>query len=186
MSCASPIPFDTLVAYWLGELPESTQAPLEEHLFACAHCARRLEELAALAAGIRAAVRAGAVAAVITAPFVELMKKHGLRVREYQVSPGGRAECTLRAEDDAVVARMTAPLAGVKRIDALHTIDAGGEVSPETRLEDVPFDPAGGEVLLLPPVDLLKRAHIARLRLVAVDGASERELGRYTFVHTPG
>ena len=77
---------------------------------------------------------------------------------------------------------MVAPLAGVRRIDALQAIDAG----PETRLEDVPFDPAGGEVLLLPPVDLLKRAHTARLRLVAVDEAGERELARYTFVHTPG
>jgi hypothetical protein len=186
VTCGRPIAFETLIAYWLGELPAAAEAPLEAHLFGCAHCTRRLEELAAMAAGIRAAVRAGAVPAVVSAPFVDLMKKQGLRVREYRVAPGGRVDCTLQADDDAVVARMAVPLAGIRRIDALQTIDAGSERGSETRLEDVPFDPAAGEVLLLPPVHLLKRAHVARVRLLAVEESGERELGRYTFVHTPG
>jgi anti-sigma factor RsiW len=186
MSCASPIPFEALIAYWLGELPAADEEPLEAHFFGCAHCTRRLEELAAIAAGIRSAVRAGAVTAVISAPFVELMKKEGLRIREYRVAAGGRADCTIRADDDAVVGRMRAPLAGVRRIDALQTIEAGGERGPEMRLEDVPFDPAAGEVLYFPSAAWLKGmpAHTAHLRLVAVDEGGERELGQYTFAHT--
>lgn len=181
------ISLETLIAYWLGELPSAEEAPLEEHLFACAACSARLEELAALAAGIRATVREGRVAAVISVAFLETLKRQGLRIREYRVAPGGRVDCTLRADEDAVVSRMQAPLAGVKRVDALRRIEVGGEVV-ESRLEDVPFDPAAGEVLNLPSAAGLRKmpAHLHRVRLVAVDEAGERALGEYTFAHTPG
>jgi len=180
------ISLETLIAYWLGELPAAAEEPLEEHLFACAGCSARLEELAALAAGIRAAVREGRVHAVISAPFLELLRRQGLRIREYRVPAGGRVDCTLRADDDAVVSRMQAPLAGAKRVDALQRLELGGEVF-ETRLEDVPFDPAAGEVLNLPSAAGLRKlpAHTLRVRLVAVDEAGERPLGEYTFAHTP-
>jgi anti-sigma factor RsiW len=38
MTCEDPIGFETLVAYWLGEVPEKREAMLEEHLFGCAYC----------------------------------------------------------------------------------------------------------------------------------------------------
>jgi hypothetical protein len=186
--CKEPIGFETLVAYWLGEVAPEEEAPLEEHLFACASCSARLEELSAFADGIRAVVRQGRVAAVISAPFLEALRRQGLRIREYRVPPGGRVDCTMRTDDDAVVSRMQAPLAGVKRVDLLQRVEVGGEVS-EFRLEDVPFDPAAGEVLTLPlsPAALRKMpAHTARMRLVAVEETGERELGEYVFAHTPG
>lgn len=185
MSCAKPIDLESLLAHWLGELPAAEEAPLEEHLFACAGCSARLEELAALAAGIRATLREGRVAAVISAPFLAALKRQGLRIREYRVPPGGRADCTLRADDDAVVSRLQAQLAGVKRVDALKRLEVGGEVT-EVRAEDVPFNPAAGEVLSLPSAAELRRlpAHTLRVRLVAVDETGERPLGEYTFAHT--
>lgn len=187
-SCPKPIDVETLVAYWLGELPEAAEAPLEEHVFGCAHCTRRLGELAALASGIRAAVRSGAVQAVITQPFLDALKRHGMRIREYGLGPGERVACTLGADDDAVVSRMRAPLAGVTRVDALQSMDLGDGRVQEWRLEDVPFDPAAGELLSLPSAAVLRKlpAHTIRVRLVAVDGADERPLGEYTFAHTPG
>ena len=185
--CKDPIGFEALVAYWLGELPEEREAPLEEHLFACAHCTRRLEWLAALSAGVRGAVRAGALGMMVSAPFVEAMKHAGLRLREYRIDPGGRVNCTLRADEDAVVSRIRAPLSGVKRLDALQRLEVGGVEQPEVRLEDVPFDPRSGEVLFIPPPAALKKmpAHRMRMRLVAVGEAGEMALGEYTFAHSP-
>jgi hypothetical protein len=185
--CKKPIPFESLVGYWLGELAPEQEAPLEEHLFACASCSARLEELAALAGGVRAALREGRVKAVITPRFLEALRRQGLRIREYRVPAGGRVDCTLLADDDAVCGRMQVALAGVKRLDVRQRLDVGGEIT-EMHLEDVPFDPVAGEVLTFPSAAWLRKvpANTLRVRLVAVEEAGERVLGEYTFAHTPG
>jgi hypothetical protein len=186
-SCASPIEFETLVAYWLGELQAPAEATVEDHIFGCADCTRRLEDLTALAFGVRAAVRNGAMSAAVTNPFLESLRQQGMRIREYVLAPGGRVNCTIRAEDDAVVSRLQVPLAGVKRVDALQTLDLGEGRVQQWRLVDVPFDPDAGEVLSLPSAAELKKmpAHTFRVQLVAVDEEGERPLGEYTFAHTP-
>ncbi len=187
LRCAMPIAGDALVGYWLGELPAGVEAPIEEHLFGCAYCTRRLEELAALTFGIRAVVRNGALRAMITQPFLEHMKRQGMRVREYGLASGERVACTICADDHAVVGRMRVPLAGVTRLDALQSLDLGEGQVQQWRLEDVPFDPNADEVLFLPSATALKKlpAHTFRVQLVAVDEAGERPLGEYTFAHTP-
>jgi hypothetical protein len=185
--CATPIEFESLVAYWFGELPTTMEAFVEEHFFGCEYCTRRLEELAALAFGIRASVRSGAVRAVVTPAFVECMKRLGMRIREYRLAPGGRVACTIGADDDAVIGRMQVPLAGVKRVDALQSLDLGDGHVQQWRAEDVPFDPDADEVLTLPSAEALRKlpAHTFRVQLVAVDESGERPLGTYTFAHTP-
>jgi anti-sigma factor RsiW len=147
--CKEPISFETLVGYWLGELGAEQETPLEEHLFACASCSARLEALAALAGGVRAAVREGRANAVITPRFLETLRREGLRIREYRVPAGGRVDCTLLTGEDGVCGRMQVGLAGVKRVDALTRLEVEGQVT-ESRIEDVTFDPAAGEVLTFP------------------------------------
>jgi hypothetical protein len=186
VSCSSPIAFETLVAWWLGELAQAAQETLEEHVFACAHCTCRVEEVAALAGGVRNAVRAGTVGLVVSAPFVEGMKNAGLRVREYHVAPGSSVNCTVHADDDAVVGHMRASLHGVRRLDLVEWVEIGGVSRPEVRLEDVPFDPAADEVLFIPSTAALKKmpSNRLRVRLVSVEAAGETAIGEYLFAHT--
>ena len=187
MSCARPLPFETLTAWWLGELPPAEAGALEEHLFACAHCARRGEELAALVGGVRAAVRSGAVGLMVSAQFVERLKEAGLRLREYRLAAGETVNCTLRTDEDAVVARMRAPLGGVTRLDVLQRLEVGGVEAPEVRVEDVPFDAAAGEVSFMPMPAWVRKmpAHTMRVRLVAVGAAGEAVIADYAFAHRP-
>jgi hypothetical protein len=184
VTCKNPIGFETLAAYWLGEVPETREATLEEHLFACVHCSTQLERFVALAAGARAAVEGGRVNLVVSGRFVEAMKRAGLRLREYQLEPGGSVNCTIRAEDDAVISRLRAPLAGVKRLDLVRARE-GGE--PEARVADVPFDAETGEVLVIPSAAWLKTmpAFTMRMRLIDVGEKGEAPLGEYTFMHSP-
>jgi hypothetical protein len=184
MTCISPIDFETLVAYWLDEVPAQREAMLEAHLFDCAHCTRRLGVLAALASGVRAAVQDGKVTMVVSEPFIEAMRQTGLRLREYRLEPGGSVNCTIRADDDAVVSRLRAPLAGVTRLDLVRM--RGGSESDE-RAADVPFDAETGEVIVIPSAAWLKTmpAFTMRMRLIAVDEAGEKQIGDYTFDHSP-
>ena len=181
MSCAD---FATLLDYWFGDLEPKREEAFEEHLFGCEHCTQRLEELVQLGAGIRAVFRGGAVRAVIPQALLEAMRRERLSLREYRLPPGGSVNCTIASDDDFVVSRLEAPLAGVQRVD-LVTMDEHG--APAVRFEDIPFDAATGEVLVCPAPAALKMrpAFIHHMRLIAVEATRERTLGEYTFVHTP-
>jgi hypothetical protein len=178
---------ERLAAYWLGELPPAEAEKAEEHFFACEACAGRLEWLAEVADGVRTAVRIGALGMVVSAPFVEAMKRAGMRLREYRTDPGMTTNCTIRADDDAVISRIRAPFTGVGRVDMVNRVEVGGVAHGEVRIEDVPFDAAAGELVFIPPAAALKKmpAHTMRVRLVAVAGPGERVIGDYTFAHTP-
>ncbi|HEX7054346.1 MAG TPA: hypothetical protein VF211_10500 [Burkholderiales bacterium] len=178
--CASPVDFALLADYWLGDAGAQEPA-LEEHLFGCGHCTARLAELARLGAGVRTAFLAGALTAVVSAPFVEKLRREGVRLREYRLRPGETLSCTIAASDDFVVSRLAADLRGVKRLDLLREIEG----RPALEMHDVPFDPAAGELLVLPPAAALKKmpSHVERVRLVAVEEAGRRTIGEYTFDH---
>lgn len=182
--CASPVPLATLLEYWLGELDEAREDQLDEHLLGCGHCSANLQRLVDLAGGVHAAVRTGAVGAVLTDTFVKRLAAQGLRLREYRVPHNGSVNCTVAPEDDLLIARLDAPLAGVERLD-VERVGGGGE-----RLEylrDVPFDAAAGEVILSERMERLRAlpASTLRIRLLAVAPSGERLVGEYTFHHTP-
>jgi len=183
-SCAEPIPFGTLVEYWFGELTEDAEQRVEAHFFGCRHCSEQLEGLASLGRGVRSAFARGAISAVISAPFLEQMKEHGMRVRDYPVSPGGRVHCTISAADDAVIGRLKASLSGATRIDLVRMNEQGELLF---RLQDIPFDPVAGEVLLCPSAAALRRmpAHTNILQLLAVEPEGERSIAEYVFIHAP-
>lgn len=182
-SCASPVPWETLIAYWLGELAPGAEAGVEEHYLGCAECSRRLEELAALARRLGSTARESGVDMAVDDAFVRRLTRDGLRVREYRVPPGGAVDCTATAEDDFVVGRLEAPLAGVQRVDMV-VLDPAGNI--QSRQEDLPFVAASGSVLYCPGIVKLRTvAFTLRLRLLAVDAQGERPLGDYTFNHTP-
>jgi hypothetical protein len=183
--CPMPLPADALTAYWLGELAGHEEGVLEEHLIGCAYCSARLQALARLADGIRTATRAGMLLTVVAAPFIERMRDAGLHLRRYEVRPGGSVLCTVKPEDDAVVACLQAPLRGIERLD-LEIHDSASNVS--FRLEDIVFDPAASEVVVVPSlVELRKLPKTTQtMRLMAVAGGVDKEVYEYTFRHSPG
>jgi hypothetical protein len=181
--CTRPLGDSDLLDWWTGDLGSGDARRLEEHLLSCGGCSSRAQRLRALAEGIAPLVREGALPLALLPAVVERLRREGRRIREYRVSPGGGVQCTVGPEDDVVLSRLVADLRDVSRIDLVSRVDDG----PEERLADVPFDAASGEVLHSPPADSLRAqpAHVARLRLLAIDAGGERLLGEYTFNHRP-
>ncbi len=180
--CPAPIGDEALIAYWLDELDDASHARIDEHVLGCDACSLRLAQIVALADGTRAAFRGGHVRAFVTDAFVRAAAQHATGVREYRVPRNGSVNCSLGPDDELLVARLEAPLAGVNRVDAISYLD-------DARvgiLEDIPFDPSSGEVVLTPNVAHLRLApsHRQRFRLLAVDEHGERVIGDYTFNHT--
>ncbi|HEY6980602.1 hypothetical protein [Reyranella sp.] len=182
--CAAPIELDTLLQYWLDELEPEASDSVDEHLLACGECSAKLAELAALGRGIRDVFHAGRIYAVVTPAFVQHLAARSLRLREYRVPCNGSVNCSVAPQDDVVLSRLEAPLAGVHRLDLVSTRPFG---EGEDRVEDVPFDAASGEVVLIPRLAVLRQApaHRHRVRLISVEAGGDRPLGDYTFVHRP-
>jgi len=181
--CPTPVTDEALLAWWAGELAAPEQDQLEDHLLSCDECTRRGQALAAVAEGVRGLVRTGELPTVMLPAVVERLRGEGRRLREYRVRPGGGVQCTVSPDDDVVLARLTADLGGVSRLDLVIRVDDG----PEQRLPELAFDPDGDELVFAPSADTLRAmpAHVQRLRLLAVDQQGERVLGEYTFHHTP-
>jgi anti-sigma factor RsiW len=181
-TCVARIGDEALVEYWLGELDEASEARIDEHALGCAACSERLAGIAALADGIRSAVSDGAVRMFVTDAFVRSAVEHGRRVREYRVPRNGSVNCNVALEDELLVSRLEAPLAGVSRVDVISYLDdAQTDV-----FSDVPFDAQSGEVVVAPELAQLRAmpSHRRRFRLLAIDENGERVIGDYTFNHT--
>lgn len=186
MSAAPDHPsIDVLLDYWLDDTDAATTDAVDAHLMQCEACGEVLDGLIALGDGVRAALRAGTVSAVASDAFVRRLTGQGLKVREYRLPRNGSVNCTVAPEDEVLVARLEAPLRGVERLDALahRSIDPGAQ----HRMEDIPFDPQSGEVLLVSKLAEIRKlpAHTMELTLLAVAPDGSHELGRYTFRHRP-
>jgi len=183
MSHPHPIELGTLVEYWLGELDETAQARVDEHLLGCDECGARLDEIVALGTGIRAVFAGGGVLAFMTDDFARGLADRGVRLREYRVALNGSVNCTVGPDDQLLVSRLEVPLEGVSRLDAIAEGPHGSHA-----FHDVPFDARTGVVVFTPGTEAIRRmpAHRLRVRLVAVEGGKERAIGDYTFNHTPG
>ena len=183
MSCASPIDVDVLTDYWLAALAQSEEGAVEEHLLGCDGCGERLREVIALAEAVRNLAREGSLLMVVSDAFVKRVAEEGLRVREYTPPPGGGIACTVTAEDDFLIGRLTANLSGAKRVDLCFCDERGVE---RLRLPDIPFDSREGSVAFQQSMTYAKAAPSETMiaRLVTFDDAGgERLLGEYTFNH---
>lgn len=181
--CDGPIDLVVLADYWLDEEDRPDLDAIEEHLLACETCSRRLRGLVALGDGIRRLARAGAVEVIVTPSFLAQAEREGLRTREYRVSPGGRVDCTVTRHDDLLVGRLAGDFRGVSRLDVV----ADQEGLPVRRIEDVPFSPGVGELIVAQAMPFMRALQHARLRirLMSQEAGGERLIGEYTFDHSP-
>jgi hypothetical protein len=183
--CNRPLTVAELTEYWLGDLAQTQQSAIEEHIFACSGCSRLLEEIVALGGSLRTMARTGQVAAILAPAFIERLRTDGVRIREYSLQPGGSVNCSVAPTDDLTIAHLHAPLEGVRRLDLVLDISEGG--LPPSRLADVAFNPAAGELVLAPRMSDLRRLGTVtqRVRLLSVGESGEQVIAEYVFNHSP-
>lgn len=185
MSCANPIDAAIIADYWLATLPTSDEETVEEHLFTCDVCVARLREVIALIAAMRNLTRQGSLLMVVSDCFLKRVATEGLQVREYAPPSGGSISCTVTAEDDFLIGRLTADLSEATQIDLSFCDEQGTE---RMRLADIPFNSRARSIAFQQSITYAKAAGSETLiaKLIAFDDAGqERLLGEYTFNHTP-
>jgi anti-sigma factor RsiW len=135
-----PVPFETLVALWTGDLGEPDSEQVEQHLFACDTCAAASEQLGKLVAGLRQLIPP-----VISHAHRDRLKSAGMRIRHTPVDAGVQAEAHFAADVDLLVHVLKGDLGAAERVD-VELVDPQGV--PRVHLAHVPFDAKAGEVLI--------------------------------------
>jgi len=178
--CEARVTDETLLDYWL-ETDAAGVELLEAHLFTCASCTARLEEMQALHAGIATLGREGRVSGILSRSLLNRMQRDGVRVRLYSVSPGETVACAVFPGDDLLVAALRANFANAERV----TLSMVSTHAPLAAPEELTVSPSDTEVLwavsaahgrTLPSMRL-------QLTLTTVD-ADARVLGAYVLEHT--
>lgn len=176
--CAAPLAWDTLVDYWLKEQSPGDEQATEEHLFACGTCSATLGQIAALSKGIRGALGGPTWEPVVTQTMLDGLVNQGVRTLEVTIAPGQQAQVILPAEVELLVARLSADLAGVERID-VEVCSLAGEAYYVAR--DVVFEADRGEVLILCQRHVAVEHGAVLFRLRAVDSLGSEKAAAYAF-----
>jgi len=170
-----------LIDYAAGELAETDAAAIEEHLFACADCARRAAELDALVRAIRPAMRSAEVGGFVTDAVLNRLAREGVRVRTYALSPGAIVPCGVWDDDELMVLRLRADVGGAseftlsQRVAGTEVVRVTGQVSASPHGELIYAEPAA-RIRELPSVEV-------EVLLTAHESGQERPIGSYTLVH---
>jgi hypothetical protein len=175
--CAQPLSFETLVAYWAGDLPSDETDAVDAHVMGCAGCTRASERVAMVTEGIRAAI-----SPFIARPALEALRARGLRIEENMVRPGERRPLTFRTDVDLLVHRLGGlDLSRAQRVQVRVSVEETGTLVNET--PSAPFDAAAGEVLIacqhhfsaLPPNIVFE--------VSVVEAGATKVLASYTIAH---
>ena len=156
--CASPIADERLIDYWAGELSPADSAVLEEHLFACAACSARLDDVASVAGGVAALARQGRITGIISRALLNRLQRDGVRVRQFTLDPGETVPCAAFPGDDVVVTSLQANLSGVRSVSLRVT--GPGDVLFGA-IDDIPVPAAATGLLWATPGACTRPASMA-------------------------
>ncbi len=176
-SCPAPLSSGELLDYLSDAHGETDEDRVESHLFRCADCSSEAEWLTGLVASV-----AVAVPPVLTPSRLAALEREGRIEAINPMIPGQTAKVSYPESGRLLVHRLGgADLSGARRID-LDLSASSGETF--WHLEDVPFDPARGAVLVACQrhfADLFPRDIVFSLEVVSGDG--HEAVARYTVHH---
>lgn len=176
MTGMTHLPFERIIAYLAGELPEDEERAVEDHYFGCSDCAVSVEAAQTLVGAV-----AGMLPPVVDAERVERLARGGARIRSTEVVPGQDVDVVFDREVDYLVHHLHADLRDASRVDV--EIVEGGQV--RACFEAVPVDAERGFVRILCQRHFgeLGFPDDIRFRVVAVADESRSVRGEYLVRH---
>ena len=139
--CPSPIAFETIVAYWAGDLDVAQTDAVEEHVFACAACTATSARVAAISEKLRSLEPS-----IISAARLAELRAAGRHIDDNTVDPGQRTRVVFGPQDFIVHHLRGLELADVDRVGVVIRVDETDQILAE--YPSAPFEMASGEVLI--------------------------------------
>ena len=177
-TCAHPIAFEALVAYWAGDLPSEEEGALEEHVMGCRDCTASSERVAAIALSVRALIPP-----LVTSAHVAELRARGLRIEENPMVPGERKAVVFRRGVDVLLHRLGGlALANASEVSVTVRDEDTGDVIYEEA--HAPFDAENGEVLVACQRHFATFPHNVLVEVRALAPDIEPKLAQYMIPHT--
>ena len=140
--CESPVAFETLVAYWSGDLTPAESDSVDEHVMSCASCTAASARVSAIAEAVRAQIPN-----VLSRDLLGQLRSRGLNVVDNPVKPGERKLAVFSHGIDILLHRLGGlDLARAERVDVTVKVEETGEIIFHTT--NAPFDREAGEILI--------------------------------------
>jgi hypothetical protein len=140
--CGSPIAFDTLVAYWAGDLSSAESDTVEEHVMGCASCSEASARVAAITEAVR-----GLIPPVVSREVLSKLRDRGVRIVDNPLRPGERKQAVFSENIDVLLHRLGGlDLSNATRVGVTVSVEETGDILFQT--DDAPFDREAGEVLI--------------------------------------
>jgi hypothetical protein len=140
-TCATPIAWEDLVAYWADELDAEAVDRVDEHVMGCATCSAESARVSAVTTAIRAMIPP-----IIDHARLESIRAAGHVVRDNVLAPDVRRPAAFDASTDFLVHRLQIDLSRAAKVEVRVTVEESGAtllVEPSA-----PFDRDSGEILV--------------------------------------
>ena len=176
MSCSAPLAFETLVAYWAGDLSDTEADALDEHLMSCGSCSASSARVQSVVAALRVALPPA-----VDRATVERLRAAGARIQENTFLPDQRKTVAFPPDLDLLIHRLIGiDLAGVEQVDLTVRSESTGELLVEA--PGVPFDAREGVLIACQQhFRNLPADPVFELRALAAAGVARR--ARYVIPH---
>jgi hypothetical protein len=140
--CASPVSFETLVAYWAGDLPSVESDAVEAHVMSCSSCTATSARVAAVAEALRAQIPP-----IVNREQVAKLRARGLKIVDNPVRVGERKVAVFTPGVDIMLHRLGGlDLSHATRVGVTVKVEETGDLLFQT--DDAPFDREAGEVVI--------------------------------------
>lgn len=141
-TCSSPLPWETLVAYWAGDLDATQTDQVDEHVMGCDLCSEASARVAQITEGVRAMIPA-----FVSPERVAALRARGLRILENQVVAGTSKTAVFPLGADMILHRLGGlDLERVENAQVTVLHEETGQVLLVD--ENAPFDKDAGEILV--------------------------------------
>jgi hypothetical protein len=175
-ACATPIPWEELVAYWAGELDEREVDRLDDHLIGCPTCSAESARVSAVTEALRAMIPP-----IIDHARLESLRAAGRGIRDNPVVPDERRLVVFDAQTDLLIHRLRCDLSRAARVEVHVTAEGTGTA---LLLEpSAPFDRDSGEVLIACQRHFENFPHDILVEVHAHDAAGVVTIARFPLPH---
>lgn len=181
------LPLSDLVDYLLGELSPTDEERIEKIFFENEASARLLELVASIGGGIRDLVTQASAGGVVNRSMVQKMRRSGLTLREYRLTPGATVSCKAGPEDFVLVRLATEFGSAAEVTVDFDFRDLETNQTAPTRSRSVEVDRDAGEILLVFPGEEVRNypRSLWTLHVRGKTASGKAEFGPFILDHTP-